>query len=207
LQEAIARIHLARNAALGTLSAHEAVETKTSIAPSNTSWPSKTPPTPLHAWDVEKAAVQTSVESVIFAGKMVYLWLKTYDELIDKAANTALESIPKTTIFGLAVGGDTLSAARGAILANYAIAHEVNGELNFYKEFAVGAFTTSKDAYVRLREATFVGPLMRSLEQRSKVLELDATLGELAPASLHHQSAPPGTGRRGAQLPNPGRPG
>src|SRR6185436_13269224 len=56
---------------------------------------------------------------------------------------------------------------------------EVNGKLSYAKEFAVGAFTTAKEGYVRLREATFVAPLMRNLEQRGAVLELDAALGEL----------------------------
>lgn len=178
VQEAISRIQLARNAALGTLSEHENLKRKLDRSIEYFQAQQDADDS-LHAWDLEKAAVQTSIESVIFAGKMVYLGLKTFDELIDKAANTALESIPKTTIFGLAVGGDTLSAARGAILANYAIAHEVNGKLSFAKEFAVGAFSTAQEGYVRLREATFVAPLMRNLEQRGAVLELDAALGEL----------------------------
>jgi len=178
IQEAISRIQLARNAALGTLSAHEALKRK--LDRSIEYFHAKQEADDVqHAWDVEKAAVQTSIESVVFAGQMVLLGLQTFGDLLDKAAKTALEAIPQSTIVGLAVGGDTLSAARGAILANYAVASEVNGKLHFAKEFAVGAFTTAKNGYVRIQEAEFIGPLMRSLEHRGEVLALDATLSDL----------------------------
>src|SRR6185503_1045519 len=54
-----------------------------------------------------------------------------------------------------------------------------NNTANFDKEFLVGALTISKNTAMRLRDADFVQPLMRSLENQKYVLDLDATLGEL----------------------------
>jgi len=178
IQEAIARIHLARNGALGSLSGHETLKRRLDRSIEYFQARQDTDDA-LHSWDLEKAAIQTSMEGVTFAGQMVLLYLKTWDDRLDKAAETAIKAIPESTIVGLANGGDILAGARAAVYANYAIAHELNGELNFYREFATGAFTLSKNGYMRVREAEFIGPLMRSLEHREAVLELDATLGEL----------------------------
>lgn len=51
--------------------------------------------------------------------------------------------------------------------------------MNFAKEFATGASTTSKEAYLRLRNAEVIQPLLRNLKLQQAVLELDATLVEL----------------------------
>jgi len=178
LELAIARFLLARNGALGSLSGHETLKRRLDRSIEYFQARQDTDDA-LHSWDLEKAAIQTSMEGVTFAGQMVLLYLKTWDDRLDKAAETAIKAIPESTIVGLANGGDILAGARAAVYANYAIAHELNGELNFYREFATGAFTLSKNGYMRVREAEFIGPLMRSLEHREAVLELDATLGEL----------------------------
>src|SRR6185436_15790320 len=176
IQEAISRIQLARNAALGSLSADEVLKRKLDRSLEYFQ-PRQDVDDSMHKWDVEKASIQTSIESVIFALKMFTLGKETFGYALEDAARTAKEAIPTTTIAGLAFGGDMFSAARGAILANYGLAKAANTSLKFAKEFAVGAFTTAKNGYTRIREAEFVGPLMRSLGHREAVLELDATLG------------------------------
>src|SRR6185503_9455395 len=178
IQEAISRIQLARNAALGSLSAHEALKRKLDRSVEYFQ-ARQSADDDLHEWDVEKAAVQTSIESVLFALKMFSLGNQTFGYALEDAAKAAHESIPSTSIAGLAFGGDIFSAARGAIYANYGLSRAANNWENFAKEFTLGAFTTAKHGYLRIREAEFAGPLMRSLQHREAVLELDATLGEL----------------------------
>ncbi len=178
LQEAISRIHLARNAALGTLSGHEALKRRLDRSVEYFQAERKEYHF-LNRFNDEVAKTQTALESTIFAGKMAYLAYQSFLGGLEKATQTALEAIPKSTIVGTAVGGDTFSAARATILAGYGVATEANGALHFSKEFAIGALTVSKEGYLRIRDATVVQPLIRNLKQQQAVLELDATLVEL----------------------------
>ena len=178
LQEAISRIQLARNAALGTLSGHEALKRKldrsqeyfdATLAEWNF----------LHGWDVEVAAATTAIETVGFVAKMYGLYNNTFRDGLKDVANTAIAAIPQSTIVGVAAGGDLFSAARAAILATYGSAVAANNAANFAKEFVVGAGTVASQGYTRLRNAAVVQPLISNLESQQAVVELDATLVEL----------------------------
>ena len=178
LQDAIARIQLARNGALGTLDDHTALKRK--LDRSLEYFEAKLGADEvLHQNDVAAAAVKTAVEGTVFSIKMYLLYQKAFKEKIEDTAKAAMESLPRSTIVGLANGGDILSGARGALLANAAIAKSALGPVDFAKEFTVGSLTAANDARVRFHQATFVGPLLRSLEDKQAVLELDATLNEL----------------------------
>ena len=178
LQDAIARIQLARNAALGALFANDVLKRK--LDRSLEYFQAKQDAyDQLHQWDVAKAELQTAVESAIFVAKMYLLGQKTFSDALDQTTEKALEAIPKSTIVGTAVGGDTFAAARAAILAGFGTAKAATDSANFAKEFAVGAFTTAKEGYARIQDATVIAPLMRTLENQAAVLELDATLAEL----------------------------
>ena len=178
LQDAIARIQLARNGALGTLSDHTALKRK--LDRSLEYFEAKLgADEALHQYDVAAAAAKTAVEATVFSIKMGVLIKKTWSDTIEKTAETTVASLPESTIVGLANGGDILSGARGALLAQAAIAKSALGGWNFAKEFTLGSLTTANDARIRFSQATFVGPLLRNLEDKQAVLELDATLSEL----------------------------
>jgi hypothetical protein len=178
LQEGIGRIELARNATLAMLSEHEGLKHKLdhsigyfeAVLASDEFF---------HQWDNEVAATQTAIESAVFAGRMAFLIYRSFLDGIESARDTAVEAIPRTGIFGLATGGDVLSAARAAVYASYAAAKEASGPLNFAREFSTGAFTTAKEGYLRIQNAQVIQPLIRNVKHQQAVLELDATLVEL----------------------------
>jgi hypothetical protein len=178
VQEAISRIILARNAALQALSddsgAKYQLDRRLEMFQAKLDRDDES-----HAWDKEKAIIQTSVETAIFAAKMFQLGKNTFSDGIEKAAKATTEAIPQSLIVGVASGGDTLSAARGSILAAAATAKSAADGLNFAKEFAVGAFTLSQEGYTRIQEAYVMGPLRRSIENQGEVYELDMLLSEL----------------------------
>lgn len=178
IQDAIGRIMLAHNALTEALSANaskkyeldrqiEFLEAKQSADFT------------IHEWDTYVAAARTTVEGVIFAAKMIALGLDTFGDALDEAANTAIEAIPKSTIVGVAAGGDLFSAARSAILASFGTAKAVNSGFNFAKEFAVGALKVTSDGYIRQREADILAPLRREVENKALVVDLETTLNDL----------------------------
>ncbi|MEQ1882877.1 MAG: hypothetical protein ABL878_18125, partial [Burkholderiales bacterium] len=111
--------------------------------------------------------------------KMASLAYAKTEKVIEDTANGSIEFIPKSLIVGLATGGDLWGAAR-AIYKNIALIAK-NGVLSasFAKEFATGFYTKDKAATVRLRDATFIAPLMKTQEHQVAVLAMDATLVEL----------------------------
>jgi hypothetical protein len=178
LQDAISRVQLAENAARGSLSSHEALKRKldNSISYFNAVRASDAA---LHKWDKEVAITHTTLAAVAFTAEMSYLAYKTFFDGIKNARDTALTLIPKSTIVGVAAGGDMFSAAQAAVYANYAIMEEANGVLNFVKQFVQGSSRVAKEGYLRLKDATDVQPLIRNINHQKAVLELDATLVEL----------------------------
>ncbi len=178
VQEAIARIHLARTAALGTLSGHEALKRKldSSFKYFQTV---QGRDEYLHKWDLEVAQARLALDSVVFVAEMVVLKLEQLGYYVNDYAEAAKLAIPQMTIFGAATGGDISSAARSAIQAQLAVAQASIKETSFTKKFFSGAFTVFTENYLRLRDAEKIQPLLRSVEHKQAVLELDATLVEL----------------------------
>lgn len=178
IQDAIARIVLARNAALRALQqdtdAKYQLDRRLELFNAQVEHREKQ-----QEWNELKAEIQTAVESVLFAAKMYTLAKNTFSDGIEKTTKATLEAIPQSLIVGLANGGDTLSGARGAILAAAAANTVANNTLNFAKEFAVGAFQVSKNGYVRIREATVLGPLRDKMEAQEEVWELEQLLTDL----------------------------
>ncbi|MCC7374596.1 MAG: hypothetical protein IT581_08065 [Verrucomicrobiales bacterium] len=183
IQEAISQIHLARAAAIGSLASHESLKRKLDRT-LETFEDDEAAYREMHQWDLEKAAIQTGLESLVFITKMAHLAFETWGGLLEDATRTALESIPSSTIAGTAFGGDVTSAARGAVIAAYASAKAAKGPVNYIKEFGTGAFTVATQNTMRIHDAEVIQPLLRDLERQSKVLELDNLLGEVQ-ATLH----------------------
>jgi len=181
IQEAISRILLARNAALAALKDDELLKYK--LDRSIELFQAKLDTDEqLHQWDADKAATQTAIQSALFASKMWVLFHDTFTSETKDSADAMLEAIPKGFIAGLAVGGDTLSAARGSVLAAYAVTRAANNSGNFAKEFVTGTLQLSKESFLRQREADFVGPLTREQENRTIVVGLDSSLSDLQSA-------------------------
>lgn len=178
LQDAISKIILARNAALRAL--QEDTDTKYQLDRRLELFKAKVEHRESQQeWSEAKADIQTAVESVLFAAKMYQLAKNTFSDGVEKTTKATLEAIPQSLIVGLANGGDTLSGARGAILAAAAASSVANSTLNFAKEFAVGAFQVSKNGYVRIREATVLEPLRNKMEAQEDVVELEQLLTDL----------------------------
>ena len=123
LQEAIARIQLARNAALGSLSGHEALKRKLDRS-LEFFLAQRYAYTNFNEWNATVAETQTGVESAIFAAKMFKLGWDTFGNGLENRTKEAIENIPKMVLTGTAFGGDSFAAARGTILAGYGIARE-----------------------------------------------------------------------------------
>jgi hypothetical protein len=178
LQEAISRILLARNAALQTLSDQQSLKRKldlniqyfdAKLALDNQ----------IHSWDSAAAIAQTTVEGVVFAGKIAKM---IYDQFFDGAENdlnTGLLAIPDSEIVGTADGGDVLSGAKASLWAAYALAKEASGPIALAKEIATGVLQTTTDGIQRQNQADVIGPATRDLEDRQYVLELDAMLDDV----------------------------
>jgi hypothetical protein len=175
LQEAISRIQLARNAALAELEGQEALKRK--LDRHIEYFESKVAvDTLLNSNAVEAAIIQTSLEGAVFVGKTIKLALDIWKGGLEKAAQTALEAIPKSAIVGTAVGGDTFSAARAAILASYGLTVAAKDVGYFVQETALGAVKVGREGYLRLRNVTFIQPLLNNLTHKKEVLELDQEL-------------------------------
>ncbi|HYG34299.1 MAG TPA: putative Ig domain-containing protein, partial [Clostridia bacterium] len=178
VQDAISGIILARNAALRALT--EDIDAKYQLDRRIELFNARVAVyESQHDWNVAKADIQTAVESVMFAAKMFKLAKDTFSDGVEQSAKATLEAIPKSLIVGLANGGDTLSGARGAILAAAAANKTANSALNFAKEFAVGAFQTSKNGYMRIHEATVMEPLRQKMEAQNEVYEMEQLLTDL----------------------------
>lgn len=178
IQEAITKIILARNGALETLAQNEALKYRldrlAELFNARLDFQLEQ-----HKWDTELAAVLTAVDTAKFAAKMYTLATETFGNAVQDATKATLEAIPQSLIVGMANGGDTMSSARGAILAAAATTKAAKTTGNFIKEFAVGAFTISQESYARFKEAEVIGPLLRQFENQKEVHELDVALNDL----------------------------
>src|SRR6185295_16668533 len=141
-----------RNAALGTLSGHEALKRKldrsleffdSQIARDNT----------LNSWDSGLAETQAAIDSTLFVVKMAKLLYDNTEKGTKRTVDAVEESLWKFQVAGLAVGGDLLAAARGSLLASYAAAAAANDAFNFVQEFVGGAFAVAKENALQLKEA------------------------------------------------------
>ncbi|MDB6028879.1 MAG: hypothetical protein JWM68_5102, partial [Verrucomicrobiales bacterium] len=178
IQDAISRILLARNAALAVLSDNASLKRKLdrSVEYFNARVAADES---LHENDVAAAGIQTAVQSALFAAKMAQSISDNFFSGLESTANAAVATIPQSTVVGLANGGDILSGARGAILASYAAAKGAAGFGAFAKDFAIGALKVTKESYLRIHDAEVVQPLLREIEDKREVLELDNTLSDL----------------------------
>ncbi|HWQ91779.1 MAG TPA: hypothetical protein VN673_08910 [Clostridia bacterium] len=178
LQQAISRVIAARASALRALSDTDGKrdELNTRIALFNSRADLYNTQ---HEWDVEKAKLVSGVQAAVFAGKMIMLARDTFTDHIGEATKAVLESLPDSTIAGMAIGGDLLSSARGAVMTSYMAAKGAADGLNFAKEFAVGAFQLGQESQARIHEATVLGPATYEIENHAELFELAAILGDL----------------------------
>lgn len=132
-----------------------------------------------HGWDVERARLVNAVEGALFTAKMILLARDTFSDTIANATKTTLEALPQSTIAGMAMGGDLLSSARGAVMASYMAQQAANSGINFAKEFAVGAFKLGQESYARVHEATVINPALYAVENHAGLYELSKAMSDL----------------------------
>ncbi|HYE32573.1 MAG TPA: hypothetical protein VEH27_14180, partial [Methylomirabilota bacterium] len=178
LQEAVSRILAARNAAAQALSDNTALKRRLdrSVEFFQTELDVDSL---LHANDTLTAISRDLSESALYAGKVGLMIYKNSAYALQNSAETADKALPKSTILGLANGGDILSGARAAIWATYAVAQEVGGVLSTVKEAVVGAFELGTSIAARQRELNVTTPAKRMVEHQRAVVELDAMLDDL----------------------------
>ncbi len=178
IQEAISRIFLARNAGLQALSDNQSLKRKLDV--NIEYFQAKLANDDLvHSSDHLAAVSATLVASALYAGKIGAEIYKQTEFAFENSTKTAMAAIPKSTIVGLADGGDILSGARAAIFASYAIAQEVGGPLSIIKDAVVGAFQTASESYTAFHNADVVVPAGLDLEDQRMVADLDTMLGDL----------------------------
>lgn len=178
LQDAIARIQLARNAALGALSEHSGLKRKLDrsveyfssvVAADDAS----------NISDRQDAETQNSLEALRFAGEIGQKAYEIAAERIADAADAGDTATPKSLLIGLATGGDLTSFVRGLIATAKISAKAVLASGSFYKEIALGAYQLKTGNDARLKNAEFVQPALREEQHKQPILELDETLVEL----------------------------
>ena len=175
LQEAIGRIQLARNEALGALNDDSSMKRKLDLSAAffqsmEDIYDRR------HAWDLEKASGGIAIKNILFLKKIYSQAKDSQKDLVREAAVAMGETLPRSLIVGVANGGDMLSAARGAVLAQAVAAQAALDATDWVKSFVIGAATNAREAYFQLRDVLIFQPLMHSIESRQAVADLDSAL-------------------------------
>ena len=178
LQDAIGRIQLARNAALGTLSEHEALKRKLDRSLEYFSGVAATDDAS-NISDLEEAKVQNALAAAKFAATMAGKAFSIASDNLKELVEAGKESTPKSLIVGVSTGGDLTSFVRGLLHLGYISAVAVLKNTEFAKEFLTGAYELKSESDDRLANAEVVQPALRSDRHKVAILELDSALVEL----------------------------
>ena len=177
IQEAIGQVLLARNSAQEALTKNADLKYRLDRL-AETFQAQMDFRTERQTTETKAAELALYVDLAKYAGKMLILAKDTFIGSMEDVVKATTEALPQSLIVGVAAGGDTLSAARGAMLAAGAATKAGLTGANFAKELVLGLLDVNSANQGRLRQLALNGKL-HTLDNQKEVYELDVALSEL----------------------------
>ena len=179
IQESISRIFLARNAALQALTDYKGQRARLEGLAKLFNEQLEAYAT-RRGWAISDNISASTAESVKKAVELAITIIDKYTRWgLDDVKETALEALPKSTIVGVASGGDLMSPARASIEATIALQKAAISGASIAGQAVAGAAEVAGNIISRLHKIREIMPLENKLEFLSHGFELEMALEEL----------------------------